>query len=208
MSRSKEKEAPMAIASDKQKALESAMIQVERQFGKGSIMKLGSRPIVSVPVISTGSLALDMALGIGGLPRGRVVEIFGPEASGKTTLALHVGGGSPEAGRRSPPSSTRSTRWTPSTPASSASTATTCSSPSPTPASRRSRSRHAGAQRRGRHPRHRLGGGPGAAGRDRGRDGRPAHGAAGAADVPGAAQAHGHHQQDQHLRHLHQPDRA
>ena len=80
----------MAIASDKQKALESAMVQVERQFGKGSIMKLGSRPIVSVPVISTSSLALDKALGIGGLPRGRVVEIFGPEASGKTTLALHA----------------------------------------------------------------------------------------------------------------------
>jgi len=80
----------MSISSDKQKALESAMGQVERQFGKGSIMKLGSRPIVSVPVISTSSLALDKALGIGGLPRGRVVEIFGPEASGKTTLALHA----------------------------------------------------------------------------------------------------------------------
>jgi recombination protein RecA len=66
------------------------MSQVERQFGKGSIMKLGSRPIVSVPIISTSSLALDKALGIGGLPRGRVVEIFGPEASGKTTLALHA----------------------------------------------------------------------------------------------------------------------
>jgi recombination protein RecA len=80
----------MSISSDKQKAIESAMSQVERQFGKGSIMKLGSRPIVSVPVISTSSLALDKALGIGGLPRGRVVEIFGPEASGKTTLALHA----------------------------------------------------------------------------------------------------------------------
>ena len=80
----------MTISADKQKALESAMGQVERQFGKGSIMKLGSRPIVSVPVISTSSLALDKALGIGGLPRGRVVEIFGPEASGKTTLALHA----------------------------------------------------------------------------------------------------------------------
>ena len=80
----------MGISVDKQKALESAMSQVERQFGKGSIMKLGSRPIVSVPVIPTGSLALDKALGIGGLPRGRVVEIFGPESSGKTTLALHA----------------------------------------------------------------------------------------------------------------------
>ena len=80
----------MTVSTEKQKALESAMSQVERQFGKGSIMKLGSRPIVSVPVISTSSLALDKALGIGGLPRGRVVEIFGPEASGKTTLALHA----------------------------------------------------------------------------------------------------------------------
>jgi recombination protein RecA len=84
------KEAVMSVSSDKQKALESAMSQVERQFGKGSIMKLGSRPIASVPIISTSSLALDKALGIGGLPRGRVVEIFGPEASGKTTLALHA----------------------------------------------------------------------------------------------------------------------
>ena len=80
----------MAISPDKEKALETAMTQVERQFGKGSIMKLGSRPVVAVPVISTSSLALDKALGIGGLPRGRVIEIYGPEASGKTTLALHA----------------------------------------------------------------------------------------------------------------------
>ena len=80
----------MSIAQDKEKALESAMAQVERQFGKGAIMKLGSKPVMEVPVISTTSLALDSALGIGGLPRGRVVEIFGPEASGKTSLALHA----------------------------------------------------------------------------------------------------------------------
>ena len=80
----------MAISADKEKALESAMAQVERQFGKGAIMKLGSKEVVDVPVISTSSLALDKALGIGGLPRGRVVEVFGPEASGKTTLALHA----------------------------------------------------------------------------------------------------------------------
>ena len=83
-------EEAMTISADREKALESAISQVERQFGKGSIMKLGSRPVVQVPVISTGSLALDKALGIGGLPRGRVVEIFGPESSGKTTLALHA----------------------------------------------------------------------------------------------------------------------
>ncbi|RJQ67549.1 MAG: recombinase RecA [Desulfobacteraceae bacterium] len=80
----------MSASVDKTKAIESAMSQIERQFGKGSIMKLGSRPIVDVPVISSGSIALDRALGVGGFPRGRVVEIYGPESSGKTTLALHA----------------------------------------------------------------------------------------------------------------------
>ena len=80
----------MSKSIDKDKAVESAMSQIERQFGKGSIMKLGGREVVAVPVISTGSLALDKALGIGGLPRGRVVEIYGPESSGKTTLTLHA----------------------------------------------------------------------------------------------------------------------
>jgi recombination protein RecA len=72
------------------KAIDMAISQIEKQFGKGSIMKLGERPIEEIPVVSTGSLALNIALGIGGLPRGRVIEIFGPEASGKTTLALQV----------------------------------------------------------------------------------------------------------------------
>ena len=80
----------MSISPDRQKAVETAMTQIERQFGKGAIMKLGDNPVASVAVIPTGSLALDVALGVGGLPRGRVIEIFGPEASGKTTLALHV----------------------------------------------------------------------------------------------------------------------
>lgn len=80
----------MSISPDKEKAVTTAMGQIERQFGKGAIMRLGGSPIIDVPVISTGSLALDKALGVGGLPRGRVIEIFGPESSGKTTLALHA----------------------------------------------------------------------------------------------------------------------
>jgi recombination protein RecA len=77
-------------STNKTKAIDMAVTQIERLFGKGAIMKLGEKPIEDVPVVSTGSLALDMALGIGGLPRGRVIEIYGPEASGKTTLALEV----------------------------------------------------------------------------------------------------------------------
>ena len=76
--------------SDRKKALEAALSQIDRAFGKGSVMKLGSRETVETDTISTGSLGLDIALGIGGLPRGRVVEIYGPESSGKTTLALHA----------------------------------------------------------------------------------------------------------------------
>jgi recombination protein RecA len=75
---------------DKQKALEAALAQIDRAFGKGSAMKLGSREAIEIETISTGSLGLDIALGVGGLPRGRVVEIYGPESSGKTTLALHA----------------------------------------------------------------------------------------------------------------------
>ncbi len=76
--------------SDKERALSAALAQIERQFGKGSMMRLGDREQVYVPAISTGSLGLDVALGVGGLPRGRVVEIYGPESSGKTTLTLQV----------------------------------------------------------------------------------------------------------------------
>ena len=75
---------------DRQKALEAAVSQIERAFGKGSIMRMGSKEVVEVDVVSTGSIGLDVGLGIGGLPRGRIIEIYGPESSGKTTLALHV----------------------------------------------------------------------------------------------------------------------
>ncbi|MDQ6960175.1 MAG: recombinase RecA [Mariprofundaceae bacterium] len=76
--------------SDKEKALETALSQIERQFGKGTVMRMGDQAAVAVEVIPSGSLALDAALGVGGYPRGRVVEIYGPESSGKTTLALHA----------------------------------------------------------------------------------------------------------------------
>ena len=79
-----------APAADKKKAIDSAMSQIEKMYGKGTIMRLGDRAALNVEVIPTGSLALDVALGIGGLPKGRVIEIYGPESSGKTTLALHV----------------------------------------------------------------------------------------------------------------------
>ena len=77
-------------ASDKKKALDTALLQIEKNFGKGTVMRLGDRPDLSVESIPTGSLALDAALGIGGVPRGRIIEIYGPESSGKTTLALHI----------------------------------------------------------------------------------------------------------------------
>ncbi len=82
---------PAALADDKAKALAAALGQIEKQFGKGSVMRLGDHDVSrDIQSISTGSLGLDIALGIGGLPRGRVVEIYGPESSGKTTLTLQV----------------------------------------------------------------------------------------------------------------------
>jgi recombination protein RecA len=75
---------------DRQKALEMALGQLEKQYGKGAVMKMGQKATMEIEAIPTGALALDLALGIGGLPRGRVIEIFGPESSGKSTLATHV----------------------------------------------------------------------------------------------------------------------
>ena len=77
-------------ASDKKKALQTALSQIDKNFGKGTVMRLGDRPEMNVEAIPTGSLALDAALGIGGVPKGRIIEIYGPESSGKTTLALHI----------------------------------------------------------------------------------------------------------------------
>jgi recombination protein RecA len=85
-------------AGDKEKALEAALIQIERQFGKGSVMRLGEEARVPIEVIPTGSISLDVALGIGGYPRGRIIEVYGPESSGKTTVALHAVANAQKAG--------------------------------------------------------------------------------------------------------------
>lgn len=80
----------VSVATNKKEALETAMKNIERAYGKGSIMRLGDSMNLSIDVVPTGSLALDLALGIGGIPKGRIIEIYGPESSGKTTLALHI----------------------------------------------------------------------------------------------------------------------
>ena len=77
-------------STDRQKALDAALAQIDRAFGKGSVMKLGSKEAMQVEAVSTGSLGLDIALGVGGLPRGRVIEIYGPESSGKTLSLIHI----------------------------------------------------------------------------------------------------------------------
>jgi recombination protein RecA len=88
----------MAASTDREKAIDAALAQIERQFGKGSLMRMGDQTRAPIDVIPTGSIALDVALGVGGLPRGRVVEIYGPESSGKTTVALHAVANAQRAG--------------------------------------------------------------------------------------------------------------
>ena len=78
------------VSDERSKALKLAIEKIEKDFGKGAIMKLGDKPAVSVETIPTGALALDVALGVGGIPRGRIIEVYGPESSGKTTLAQHI----------------------------------------------------------------------------------------------------------------------
>jgi recombination protein RecA len=90
MAADKPSKADEKASSDRDKALDTALAQIERQFGKGAVIKMSDKQAQVIEVIPTGSVALDMALGIGGLPRGRIVEIYGPESSGKTTLTLHA----------------------------------------------------------------------------------------------------------------------
>ena len=107
------------MADERKSALDAALGQIERQFGKGAIMRMGDDARVPVAAISTGALSLDLALGVGGVPRGRIVELYGPESSGKTTLCYHIMAEAQKAGGPAP-SSTPSTRWIRSTPRASA----------------------------------------------------------------------------------------
>ena len=179
------------IEKEKLKALEQALQQIDRQFGKGALVRLGDKPQEAIQAISTGSINLDIALGIGGVPRGRVIEIFGPESSGKTTLDAPHHRRGPEGRRHRAPSSTPST---PSTPSYAKKLGVDIDEPARLPA----RLRRAGArdrrgarplQRRRRH-RHRLRRGPRPEGRARRRDGRLARRPPGPPHAPGPAQAH------------------
>ena len=181
---------------ERQKTLDMALGQIEKQFGKGSVMKMGEKGTMAIEAIPTGALSLDLALGIGGLPRGRVIEIFGPESSGKSTLAMHVVA---EAQRNGG----------------------ICAYIDAEHAMDPVYAAHIGVDidellisqpdtgeqaleisdmldplGRDRRRRHRLGGGADAPGRDRGRDGRHPRRPPGPAHVPGAAQAHRQPQQD------------
>ncbi|HRW78831.1 MAG TPA: ATPase domain-containing protein, partial [Candidatus Sabulitectum sp.] len=90
--------ADKAVNENRKKALDAAFLQIQKKFGTGSIMKLGEAPEMKVDTFPTGSISLDLALGVGGVPRGRVIEVFGPESSGKTTLALHMLANAQKAG--------------------------------------------------------------------------------------------------------------
>ena len=177
-------------AVDRDKALDAALAQIERQFGKGSVMRLGDETRAPIEVIPTGSIALDVALGIGGLPRGRVVEIYGPESSGKTTVALHAVANAQQAGgiaafidaehALDPEYAKKLGVDTDALLVSQPDTGEQALEIADMLV-------RSGAHR---HHRHRLGRRPRAARRDRGRDGRQPRRPAGPADVPGAAQDH------------------
>lgn len=119
MATKKKSTAAAGKGDDRQKALDAAMAMIEKDFGKGAVMRLGDDERPPIRAISSGNTAIDIALGIGGFPRGRIVEIYGPESSGKTTVALHAIA-SASAPAESPRLLTPNTPWTPTTPANSA----------------------------------------------------------------------------------------
>ena len=133
--------------AERTRAVDAAILSIEKQFGRGSIMKLGTSERQQVDAIPTGSIALDLALGVGGIPRGRITEIFGPESSGKTTLCQHVLAEAQKTRRRRRLHRRRARAGSRAMPAPAASTWTSCSSASRTPASRRSRSRRRSSAR-------------------------------------------------------------
>ena len=193
------------MAVDRDKALGLALGQIEKQFGKGAVMRMGEDAKVRIAAIPTGALALDVALGIGGLPRGRVVEVFGPESSGKTTVALHAIAEAQKLGGIAAFIDAEHAL----DPAYAAALgvdveALLVSQPDTGEQAPRDH-RHARPVGGGGHPRHRLGGGADAPRRDRRRDGRHPRRPPGPAHVAGAAQARRQPQPLQDLRRLHQP---
>ena len=179
-----------SVASEKQKALDAALAQIEKQFGKGAVMRLGQHSTLNVEAIPTGSLSLDIALGIGGVPKGRIIEIYGPESSGKTTVALHIvaecqkRGGSAvfiDVEHALDPNYAKAL-------------GVDIDSLLVSQPDTGEQALEIG-----------LGGSDGHQGRDRGRDGRQPCGCPGPSDVPGSAQAHRRHRQIQLCCHLHQP---
>ena len=192
-------------AGERGKAVEAAILAIEKQFGRGSIMRLGSAERQQVEFIPSGSIALDLALGVGGIPRGRVTEIFGPESSGKTTVCQHV---IAEAQKRGGVAAFIDVEH-----ALDPGYARACGVNvdellvSPARHGRAGPRDHRDAHPLGRdrRRRRRLGRGPGAARRDRGRDGRLVRRHPGSPHEPGPAQAHRCRQPLEHVAHLHQP---
>ena len=190
------------VNADKLKVLNAVMEKIEKDFGKGSIMRMNSQEVNDVPVIPTGSITLDMALGVGGYPKGRVVEIYGPESSGKTTLAIHAIAEAQKAGGIAAFIDAEHAFDSFYAQKLGVDVDNLLISQ---PDNGEQALEIADSVERDRHHRHRLGGGADPQGRDRRRDGRLKDGPPGPPDVAGTAQADVEHLEDQDGLHLHQP---
>ena len=190
---------------DREKALDAALANIEKQFGKGSVMRLGDDTRAPLEIIPTGSIALDIALGLGGLPRGRVVEIYGPESSGKTTVALHAVANAQRAGGIVAFIDAEHALDPDYAKALGVDTDALLVSQPDSGEQALEIADMLTRSGRPRPDRHRLGGRPGAPRRDRGRDGRQPRRPPGPPDVPGAAQDDRRAQQRRHHSDLHQP---